>query len=238
MNTCIIDDSDLARADLKRLLQAYERLDIISEAASCSEAIQVISDMPPDLLFLDIELTDGDGFQVLKKTPKNTMVIFTTAFDEFAIHAFDVNAVDYLLKPIDPVRLDTAINKALFHSITNTYRPEKRLYTLNETVFVQDGNRCCLIKIGDIRFFQTYGNYSFIYFNNDKIILNKSLNSIETKLDPNHFFRVNRQYIINIHHVKNIDIWSDCSYRVELTCRKQIDISRRKSKLLSDMMSF
>jgi two-component system, LytTR family, response regulator len=238
MNTCIIDDSDLARSDLNRLLKSYERINVISEASSFKEAVQIISEMPPDLIFLDIELTDGDGFQVLKKTPNDTMVIFTTAFDDFAIQAFDVNAVDYLLKPIDPIRLDAAINKALFQSITNTSRFEKRHYALNETVFVQDGSRCRLIKIRDIRYFQTYGNYSFIYFNDEKILLNKSLNQIESKLDPNHFFRVNRQYIVNIHHVNNIDIWSDSAYRVQLTCQKKIDISRRKSKFLSDKMSF
>jgi two-component system, LytTR family, response regulator len=238
MNTCIIDDSELARAELNRFLKPYREINVISEAGSYKEAVQMISETSPELIFLDIDLTDGDGFQVLNETPKNVKVIFTTAFDEFAIRAFDVHAVDYLLKPIEPARLDEAINKALTISTTIVPRLEKPHYSLNETVFVQDGSRCCLIRISDIRYFQTYGNYSFIYYNNDKILLNKSLNQIESKLDPNHFFRVNRQYIVNIHHVKRIDMWSDSAYRIELTCKKQIDISRRKSKLLSDQMSF
>jgi two-component system, LytTR family, response regulator len=128
MNTCIIDDSELARAELNRFLKPYREINVISEAGSYKEAVQMISETSPELIFLDIDLTDGDGFQVLNETPKNVKVIFTTAFDEFAIRAFDVNAVDYLLKPIDPARLDEAINKAL--TISTTIVPATRKTSL------------------------------------------------------------------------------------------------------------
>jgi len=238
LKTCIVDDSKLARDELIRLLDGNPYLDICSQAATLHEAYNILETNSPDLLFLDIDLPDGNGFEVLNKTQINTLVIFTTAHIDFAVQAFDENAVDYLLKPINEERLDQAIQRATLLKNKYLHVSNKPKLGKDDTVFVRDGEKCQLIKVKDIRYFETYGNYCYIYFGNEKVILNKTLNYLTKRLDSNAFFRPNRQHIININYIKDIYLWNDESYRVELTCSKEIDISRRKSKQLSQMLSF
>lgn len=238
MKACIVDDSRLARTELRRLLDEYNDVEIIGEATCLEDAKNIVRKSSPDILFLDIDLPDGNGFEMFGDINEDTLVIFTTAYNEYAVKAFEKNALDYLLKPIDPERLGQALVKASLINRTDTKSEIENQFTLNDTVFIQNGDQCHLIKLKNIRYFKTFGNYCYVYFNNEKILLNKSLNYIESRVDPHKFFRANRQYIINISHIVDIHKWGEGSFRVELSCSKAVEISRRKSKYLSDKMSF
>ena len=164
MKAIIIDDERLARAELKKLLQEFPEVEIVDEAANAEEGIAKIESQHPDLIFLDIQMPGKTGFDMLSQLERSPQVIFTTAYDEFALKAFEVNALDYLLKPVEPKRLADAIQK-LHYAETKEPRPEienvnNSILTENDQVFVKDGERCWFVKLSDIRLFESVGNYA------------------------------------------------------------------------------
>ena len=237
----IIDDERLARNELKNLLEQHPDITIIDEASNVDEAIEKIDLSRPDLIFLDIQMPGKTGFDLLSEIEKSPRVIFTTAYDEFALKAFEVNALDYLLKPIDPKRLADAIQKlqteiALEQS--SLLGVSRGPLTELDQVFVKDGERCWFVKLADIRLFESVGNYAKVYFSTNKPLILKSLNALEERLDDRVFFRANRKHIINLHWIEKIEPYFNGGLLVELKGGEKIEISRRQTVKFKEMMSF
>lgn len=244
MRTLIIDDERLARSELKRLLEVHSKIEIIGEAANADEALKLIDEWQPDLLFLDIQMPGKDGFELLSSLEGPAPeVIFTTAFDDYAIKAFDYNAFDYLLKPIDKDRLAEAIKRLEEEFQTNpvntpseVVRSEKIL-SATDQVFVKDGEKCWFVKLAKVRLFESMGNYVRLYFDDEKPLILKSLNSLEERLDPTTFFRANRKHIINLHWIDKIEPWFSGGLLVTLTGGDKVEISRRQAIRFKELTS-
>jgi two-component system, LytTR family, response regulator len=237
IRTIIVDDERLARAELKKLLINYPELEI-TEAATYQEAIEEIDEQLPHLIFLDIQLGGKKtGFDVLEEIQHNPKVIFTTAFDEFAIKAFDHNALDYLMKPIDPKRLEEAIQKFKTTFVSEQENNKKNILNEESQVFVKDGERCWFVTLSDVRLFESAGNYTKVYFGDNKPLILKSLNSLEERLDDKTFFRANRKYIINLKWVKNIEPFINGGLIVYLKGGEEIEVSRRQAVKFRESMS-
>lgn len=244
MKTLLVDDERLARAELRRLLDNFPKIEIIGEAANADEAIPMIEDLQPDLLFLDIQMPGKNGFELLQsiegKTPD---VIFTTAYDEYAIKAFEFNALDYLLKPVELHRLSEAIHR-VEEEHQHRAEPDKiakdvatKILGENDQVFVKDGEKCWFVKLGKVRLFESMGNYVRLYFDDQKPLVLKSLNALEDRLDPATFFRANRKHIINLQWIDKIEPWFSGGLLVTLRGGDKIEISRRQAIRFKDLLS-
>ncbi|WP_020412870.1 LytR/AlgR family response regulator transcription factor [Microbulbifer variabilis] len=238
MKAIIIEDSRLARNELRELLKPYKDINLVAEAQDCEQAITLISKEQPDLIFLDINLPDGSGFDILDKLDSIPNIIFTTAYDEYAIQAFEVNALDYLLKPIHPEKLERAINKAVSDTLPAASSSQETYLNTNNKIFIKDGERCWLIELGRIRYFENCGNHAQVFFDNDKAFIYKSLVKVEQRLNPETFFRVNRQQIINLNFIKDIQPWISNGLLVTMTDGKEVEVARRPATRLRDMLSF
>ncbi len=238
ISAVIVEDSRLARNELKELIKEYPNINLVGEAENVDDGVILIEKNKPDLLFLDINMPEKDGFQLLEELDKVPIVIFTTAFDEYAIKSFEYNALDYLMKPISANRFDIAIAKIknqICAGITNKKQDEK--LNLNSQIFIKDGEQCWLVKIADIYLFEIVGNYTRVYFNENKALIYKSLNQIEEKLPSTSFFRANRQQIINTSHIENVIPWFSGKLKLELTHNKIVEISRRQSQSFKELLS-
>lgn len=243
MRTIIVDDERLARNELKRLLEIHPKIEIVGEAANADEALELIDQLMPELLFLDIQMPGKNGFELLSsiegKTPE---VIFTTAYDEYAIKAFEFNALDYLLKPIEAERLSDAINRIEENQSPGEDRDRdvarsEKVLGENDQVFVKDGEKCWFVKLSKIRLFESMGNYVRLHFDDQKPLVLKSLNSLEDRLDPNTYFRANRKHIINLHWIEKIEPWFSGGLLVTLQGGDKIEISRRQAIRFKELMS-
>jgi two-component system LytT family response regulator len=238
MKVLIIDDERIARKELIRLLDPYPEVEEIVELESGQEGITYLESNKVDLMFLDIQMPGMDGFEMLTSLDSAPKVIFVTAYDEYAIKAFEFSALDYLLKPVDERRFAEAMQKFL-----QSYEPEKKSpeneeeLSLEDQVFVKDGDKCWFVRLGDVALFESEGNYVRVYFDEHKPLILRSLNNLEKRLDHKKFFRANRKFIINLNWVDNIESWFNGGLMVHLKNGKQIEISRRQSSKLKDMMS-
>ena len=227
MRALIVDDERLARAELARLLAVHPEIEIAGEARNGEEALELIARLAPDLLFLDIQMPGMTGFELLERLDEVPQVIFTTAYDQYAIHAFEVNALDYLLKPIAPNRLAAALAKLRL-------RPERSRL---EQVFVRDGDRCWIVRLPDIFLLESEGNYTRLHFGNERPLIRRSLNALEEQLDPNLFFRAGRKEIINLKWIDKVDIGVNGGLTVTLRGGLTVDMSRRQSTRLREILS-
>jgi two-component system, LytTR family, response regulator len=241
MRAIIIDDERLARAELKKLLQDFPEVEIIDEAANAEEGITKIESQHPDLIFLDIQMPGKTGFDMLSQLERTPQVIFTTAYDEFALKAFEVNALDYLLKPVEPKRLADAIQKLHFTESkeqgSETENLNNSILTESDQVFVKDGERCWFVKLSDIRLFESVGNYAKVFFGNNKPLILKSLNALEERLDEKTFFRANRKHIVNLRMIDKIEPYFNGGLLLELKGGEKIEVSRRQTVKFKEMMS-
>jgi two-component system LytT family response regulator len=241
ISAIIIDDERLARNELKKLLQEHSDIEVVDEATNVDEGLEKIEQHNPELIFLDIQMPGKTGFDLLSDLDKAPKVIFTTAYDEYAIKAFEVNALDYLLKPVEPKRLSDAINK--FHDELNKEKAEgstnynRGPLNENDQVFVKDGERCWFVKLGDIRLFESVGNYAKVFFGANKPLILKSLNALEERLDERMFFRANRKHIINLRWVEKIEPYFNGGLLVDLKGGEKIEVSRRQTVKFKEMMS-
>jgi two-component system, LytTR family, response regulator len=237
--TLIIDDERLARAELKKLLQEFADIEIVGEAVNAKDGLEKIESLQPELLFLDIQMPDKTGFELLEELEKAPTVIFTTAYDEYALKAFEFNALDYLLKPIEPKRLADAIQKIKHQEEKENQNLAGIRGTLTETdqVFVKDGDRCWFVKLHDIRLFESVGNYARVYFENNKPLILKSLNALEDRLDEKTFFRANRKHIVNLRMIEKIDTYFNGGLLLEMKGGEKIEVSRRQAVKFKEMMS-
>jgi two-component system, LytTR family, response regulator len=242
MRAIIIDDERLARAELRKLLQEFPEIEIVDEAGNVEEGISKIDTHNPDLIFLDIQMPGKTGFDLLAEVDKAPQVIFTTAYDEYALKAFEVNALDYLLKPVEPKRLADAIHKLNAGENGNnhgSYVPQenKSLLTEEDQVFVKDGDRCWFVKLSEIRLFESVGNYAKVFFGNNKPLILKSLNALEERLDEKTFFRANRKHIVNLRLIEKIEPYFNGGLLLELKGGEKIEVSRRQTVKFKEMMS-
>ena len=233
------DDERLARKELMKLLEDHPMIEVIGEAVNADEANQMVNDLNPDLLFLDIQMPGKTGFQLLEELDSVPFVVFTTAYDEFALKAFEVNALDYLLKPIQPERLSETITKLSEKERAKMVAlrgPDKKL-GLNDQVFVKDGDRCWFVGLSNVRMFESDGNYIKVYFDNNRPMIHKSLNALDEKLDERAFFRASRKHIVNLSWVEGIEPWFNGGLMVKLRGGDKVEVSRRQAAKFKDMMS-
>jgi two-component system LytT family response regulator len=238
INAVIVEDSRLARNELKELIKEFPNINILGEAENVDEGVILIKETKPDLLFLDINMPEKDGFQLLEELDEAPMVIFTTAFDEYAIKSFEYNALDYLMKPINSKRFESAIDK-ITKRLNDRKASDTPIEKLNENsqIFIKDGEQCWLVKIENITLFEIVGNYTRVYFDNNKPLLYKSLNQVEEKLPNNNYFRANRQQIINTNHIKNVIPWFSGKLKLEMINGVDVEVSRRQSQSFKERLS-
>jgi two-component system, LytTR family, response regulator len=238
MKALLIDDERLARNELRRLLAAHKHVQVAGEAADATEALARIDETRPDLLFLDVQMPGDDGFALLEKIePPLPLVIFTTAYDEFAVKAFEFNALDYLLKPVDPTRLAAALDKVEVRVAENKAAQNRGRLTADDKVFVREGDRCWFVAVKNIRLLVSEGNYTRIHFDNEKPQLFRSLTAMEERLDPKQFFRANRKEVINLTWVEGIEPWFSGGLLVKLKGGAKVELSRRQAQDFRERMS-
>jgi two-component system LytT family response regulator len=244
MKAIIIDDERLARSELRKMLQDFPEIEVVDEASNADEGLQKIENHNPDLIFLDIQMPGKTGFDMLSELDHAPQVIFTTAYDEYALKAFEVNALDYLLKPVEPRRLADAVEKlkragsTAGGEIRNGYPTENNsILGENDQVFVKDGERCWFVKLGEVRLFESVGNYAKVFFGANKPLILKSLNALEERLDEKVFFRANRKHIVNLRMIDKIEPYFNGGLLLELKGGEKIEVSRRQTVKFKEMMS-
>jgi two-component system, LytTR family, response regulator len=238
----IIDDERLARNELKKLLLDFPEIEVIAEAANAAEGVERIDSLNPDLIFLDIQMPGKTGFDMLSELERAPNVIFTTAYDEYALKAFEVNALDYLLKPVEPKRLADALQKLQVEEdkepiSDHTISVNRSILNEHDQVFVKDGERCWFVKLSDIRLFESVGNYAKVYFGPNKPLILKSLNALEERLDEKVFFRANRKHIVNLRLIEKIEPYFNGGLLLEMKGGEKIEVSRRQTVKFKEMMS-
>lgn len=235
MKAIIVDDERLARNELSRLLEKFPEIEIIAEAANGEEAISKIEELAPDLVFLDIQMPGMTGFEVLEHLHVVPAIIFVTAYDEYAIKAFEVNALDYVLKPVELPRLENAISKVQLEKNTGTTSEDK--LNLDSQIFIKDGEKCWFVKLQNIRMFESEGNYVRLYFDSSRPMILKSLNNLEKRLSEKEFFRISRKYIINLNWIEKVEAWFNGGLRVTLKSGEQLEVSRRQTSRFKELMA-
>jgi two-component system LytT family response regulator len=236
----IIDDERLARNELKKLLFDFPQIEVIDEAANANEGAEKIESQNPDLVFLDIQMPGKTGFDMLMELDKAPHVIFTTAYDEYALKAFEVNALDYLMKPIEPKRLADALQKlqqADEKEMATQQIYNRGLLSENDQVFVKDGERCWFVKLSDVRLFESVGNYAKVFFAGNKPLILKSLNALEERLDEKVFFRANRKHIVNMRMIEKIEPYFNGGLLLDIQGGEKVEVSRRQAVKFKEMMS-
>lgn len=239
MKALLIDDERLARNELRRLLAVFPAITVVGEAANARQAREQIAALKPDLLFLDVQMPGETGMQLLEALePPAPEVIFTTAYDEFAVKAFELNALDYLLKPVDPARLAAAVER-LQVKIRGTPAAVEKAAPLaaEDKVFVREGDRCWFVEVKQIRLLESEGNYTRVHFDDAQPQLFRSLNAMEERLDPKYFFRANRRQIINLSWIEKIEPWFSGGLLVQLKGGAKIELSRRQAQEFREKMS-
>lgn len=228
MNVVIVDDERLARNELRRLLGAHEDVCVVGEAACVADGIRAVERMEPDLVLLDVQMPDGSGFDLLRALAAPPAVVFTTAYDQHALRAFQVSALDYLLKPIEPERLAQALDRQRqrMRAAPAPARPGGE-----GKVFIQDGERCWLVELDRIMLFESEGNYTRLHFDGQRPLLLRSLVQLEARLDPARFMRVSRSRIVNMDFVGGVKPAPGGGLTLLLPDGLQVPMSRRRSVL-------
>ncbi|HEY4341419.1 MAG TPA: LytTR family DNA-binding domain-containing protein [Steroidobacteraceae bacterium] len=229
MKVLIVDDEPLARRELRRLLSAFPSVSVVGEAADIDEAHERIAASHPTLVFLDVQMPGGTGFDLLERLDCPPQVVFTTAYDRYAVQAFEVNALDYLLKPIEPDRMGVALEKARKATLNTVLGPTGESWLAQ--IFVRDGPRCWFVPVNEISLFSAEGNYVRIHWGQARPLLNRSLAAIEARLDTHGFFRANRQQILNLEFVQNVEVGLGGRLHVELRDGTEVEVSRRQARL-------
>tara|TARA_R110002072_G_scaffold261323_2_gene420100 strand:+ start:1295 stop:2017 length:723 start_codon:yes stop_codon:yes gene_type:complete len=226
--TIIIDDERLAREEVKRALEKHQEFEIIGEASHVDEAITLIEALKPDILFLDIHMPGKSGFDLLEELTNVPDVVFTTAYDQYAVKAFEMNALDYLVKPLRDERFSKTIEKVKVE-LSKRIVLEPTTLPMHQKIFIKDGEKCHFIPLTDIHFIESLENYARLYFGSNKAMIKRSLNLLAEKLDPKVFFRINRSQMINIHYIKEIHPYFNNKLQITLTTGETLEVSSRQS---------
>jgi two-component system LytT family response regulator len=236
MKTLLVDDEPLARRELRRLLAPYPWIEIVGEASHVDEAEERIHALAPELLFLDIEMPGGTGFDLLARLDLAPRVVFTTAHDEHAVRAFEVAALDYLLKPIEPERLAAALARLPGGARAASTAPSVPAAPLQQ-LFVRDGARCWFVPLRDVRLLAAEGNYVRVVWGTEQPLLGRSLVALEPHLDPQRFFRANRHQIVNLDHVDQVEMGAGGRLVMALRGGPEIELSRRQTRIFRARMA-
>jgi len=245
IKTLIIDDEYLGRNIIREYLEIHHDIEISAECRDAEEAIAAIDKFHPDLLFLDINMPEINGFELLEMLDSLPQVIFSTAYDQYAIQAFEVNAVDYLLKPYDQQRFNTALERA--RQAINQENPsksniEKLLENLNsqkkylQRMLVKESGRIIILNTAEILWAEAVEDYINIGTKNNKFLINQTMTSLEAKLDPDMFIRIHRSHIINLEAVQELHPWPNGRLKCRLVDGKEIVLSRAGAKRLKALM--
>jgi two-component system LytT family response regulator len=246
MKAVIVDDERLAREELRGLLFKHPEIEVLGEAANVTEALKLIPRLRPDLVFLDIEMPGRTGFDLISVLPPpHPEIIFVTAFDAFALRAFEVNALDYLMKPVHPERLRSAVSRAMSRlapratdepSAAATPEPTSKLRE-DDSVFVREGDRSWFISVRSICLLEADGNYTRLYFNQDRPLLYRTLAAMEARLPEALFLRANRSQLINLEYIENVEPWFSGSLKVQLRGGLEVEFSRRQAQIFRERLS-
>jgi two-component system, LytTR family, response regulator len=237
IRTLLVDDEPLALLELESMLKHHADIDIIGFAHSGGEALTKIRDLQPELLFLDITMPDKSGFDILQDAEYAPVVVFVTAYDTYAVKAFEVNALDYLLKPVNAQRLSETIQKIVKRIQTpRDVGTSTEQLSIDKRIFIKNGDRCYFVPLSDIYLIESVGNYARLYYHDNNPLMHKSLNYLEEKLPTTHFFRANRQHIINVHFIKKINSFFNNTLQVEMLNGYTIEISQRQSVIFKELM--
>ncbi len=249
MRALLVDDERLARVELRRLLARHPEVAIVGEAADADEARAAVARTQPDLLFLDIQMPGGSGFDLLaalhepgRATPHR--IIFVTAFDEHALRAFEFGAADYLLKPVDPRRLADALRR-LSGGATVREADEgppvpslgQPALGLEDRVLVRDGERCLLLRVGDLRLAESHGNYARLFFGagGGPVLVPRALNALQARLDPAFFFRASRRHLVNLRCVEKVEPWFSKCLLLVVAGGHRVEMSRRQTQRFQEL---
>jgi two-component system LytT family response regulator len=231
MKALIVDDEPPARRELRRMLADFPWIEIVGEAGNVQDAADKVGALSPGLLLLDIHMPGGSGFDLLTRLEYLPRVIFTTAHDEHAVRAFEVNALDYLLKPIDPRRLAAALAKV--RRVSDAPGPDAVL----EQIFVRDGSRCWFVPLAEVSLLTSEGNYVRLSWGTQRPLLGRALGSLEQRIDPRRFFRANRRQIINLDFIAGVELGIGGRLHVQLRDGPEVEISRRQARLFKMRMN-
>ncbi|MFT5573034.1 MAG: two-component system LytT family response regulator [Cryomorphaceae bacterium] len=237
MKAIVVEDSRLARQGLLRMLEQFSSLQVVGSAEHPSSAMDLIDEFKPDVVFLDIHMPGETGFDLLDKLDYTPQVIFTTAYSEYAYRSFDYNAVDYLLKPISKERLAEAVGK-LSGSESPAGETVSEPLERNSKIFIKDGDDCHLVTLSDIRYFESCKNYVRVFFGDKNAYIKKPLSIVEKRLPAQLFFKVSRQFVVNLFEIKSIDESIGDGYDITMGDNKVISVSRRNAVELKRRLSF
>jgi two-component system LytT family response regulator len=232
IRTIIVDDEELARKMLLELLAAHPEIEVVAECANGFEAVKAVTELKPDLLFLDIQMPKLDGFEVLELIGTDRAVVFVTAYDEYALRAFEIHAVDYLLKPFPADRFETALQRAKQRlggklpppaDLASSARPPAQYL---ERIAVRDGTRVYVIPVAKLDYAEAQDDYVALCTEGKKHLKQQTISSLETALDPQRFLRIHRSYIVNLERVTKIEPYSKDNHVVVLAGGGQLPVSR------------
>ena len=237
MRVVIVEDSRLARLELCEQLSQLPNVTLVGQADTVESATALINEVQPDLILLDIDLPGGTGFDLLEQLEVLPKVVFTTAFDEFAVRSFEVDALDYLLKPITLPRLTKAMEKARAQlTAQEAVTTESRLHG-DSQLFLKEGEQCWLIRLKQVQLFESVGNYTRVYFDQHKPMLNKAISHIEARLPEAEFFRINRSEIINLAFIDDIEVPLNGQWQVRMQNGRILVPSRRQAQAFRQRLS-
>lgn len=235
LRVLIVDDSRLARGELRTLLAAHPEVEVVGEADDVDSAVVACGELAPDLLLLDIQLPQGSGFDVLERLLAPPPVVFCTAYDDYAVRAFERDALDYLLKPVEPQRLRQALQKV--QDARRDSAPARERLGADDPVFLRDGERCWFVNAGEISHVEMDGNYATVHFRGQHALLTRSLASLEARLDPALFFRASRSVLVNLRHVARIDPAVGEGYTLTLKSGTEVEVSRRQARAFRERLA-
>lgn len=243
LRVLVVDDARLARREMQTLLSAMHGVECIGEADDVPTAREAIARLHPDVVLLDIQMPSGSGFDVLDGLQSPPAVVFTTAYDRYAVQAFEANALDYLLKPVEASRLQAALDKArarIAVSMSSARRDgdaAKALLGAEDTVFLRDGERCWFVALGEISRIVVDGNYARLWFRGQNALLSRSLAALEARLEPGLFFRANRNTLVNLRKVRAVELSVADGYELTLEDGGQVEVSRRQARELRERLA-
>lgn len=239
----IVDDEDLARQIIREMLKSHPEIEIIGECSNGFDAVRTIGDLKPDLLFLDIQMPKLDGFEVLELIPKDIAVIFTTAYDEHALRAFEVHAVDYLLKPFRAERFESALALAKQRIGSRMSAAPDQLTAATrdpgqyaERVVVKDGTRVQIIPVEKLDYAEAQDDYTALASQGKKYLKQQTISSLEASLDPKNFVRVHRSYLVNLQRVTRLEPFGRDTHVIILSDGSRLPVSRAGLKRLEGFL--
>jgi len=238
LNVLIVDDARLARQELRTLLAALPWVQCVGEADDVPAAREAIARLKPDLVLLDVQMPSGTGFDVLDGLDPAPAVVFVTAYDAYAVRAFQTNALDYLVKPVEAPRLHEALERARQHEVP--VAPAVVAgggLNAQDQVFVRDGERCWFVAVGEIRRLVVDGNYTRLWFRDQNALLTRSLSALEARLPAELFFRANRNTLVNLRRIRSVTPSIADGYDLTLDDGSEVEVSRRQARELRERMA-